>query len=116
MVNIMRDLKGVVPFQPWAAALYQQRQANKLRDNPRIQCLPAGVPRLDAYSHPYKIVQTSDLIVILYESQTMFRQIFTDGSAHPKDPEPSWLGIFRRQVGGRHAGGGDHRLQRQDLA
>jgi hypothetical protein len=26
---------------------------------------------------PYKIVQTPDLIVILYESQTMFRQVFT---------------------------------------
>lgn len=91
-INIMRDLNGAVPFQPWAAALYQQRQANKMRDNPMIQCLPAGVPRLDAYIHPYKIVQTPDLIVILYESQTMFRQIFTDGRQHPKDPEPSWLG------------------------
>ncbi len=91
-INIMRDLNGAVPFQPWAAALYQQRQANKLRDNPMIQCLPAGVPRLDAYIHPYKIVQTPDLIVILYESQTIFRQIFTDGRGHPRDPEPSWLG------------------------
>jgi hypothetical protein len=50
------------------------------------------VPRLDAYTHPYKIVQTPDLIVILYESQTLFRQIFTDGRSHPVDPEPSWLG------------------------
>ena len=88
----MRDFKGAMPFQPWAAELYKQRQANKMRDNPMIQCLPAGVPRLDAYIHPYKIVQTPDLIVILYESQTIFRQIFTDGRSHPKDPEPSWLG------------------------
>jgi hypothetical protein len=81
-----------VPFQPWAAELFRQRQANKMRDNPMIRCLPAGIPRLDAYSHPYKIVQTPDLMVVLYESQTLFRQIFTDGRAHPKDPEPSWLG------------------------
>jgi hypothetical protein len=92
LIDIMRDLKGAVPFQPWAEKLYQERQANKLRDNPMIKCLPAGVPRLDAYTHPYKIVQTADLIVILYESQTMFRQIFTDGRSHPTDPEPSWLG------------------------
>jgi hypothetical protein len=92
LVNIFRDWEGPAPLQSWAAKLYEERQANKLRDNPMIKCLPAGVPRLDAYTHPYKIVQTPDLIVILYESQTMFRQIFTDGRTHPTDPEPSWLG------------------------
>jgi hypothetical protein len=92
LINIMRDLKGAVPFQPWAAELFKQRQANKMRDNPMINCLPAGVPRLDAYTHPYKIVQTPELIVVLYESQTTFRQIFTDGRSHPVDPEPSWYG------------------------
>src|SRR6185503_5318292 len=93
MINIMADLKpGEVPFQPWAEALYKQRGANLLRDNPMIRCLPAGVPRLDAYTHPYKIVQTPELIVILYESQTMFRQIFLDGRELPKDPQPSWMG------------------------
>jgi hypothetical protein len=93
MINIMADLKPEeVPFQPWAEALYKQRAANRLRDNPMIRCLPAGVPRLDAYTHPYKIVQTPELVVVLYESQTMFRQIFVDGREVPKDPEPSWLG------------------------
>ena len=93
MINIMADLKpGEVPFQPWAEALFKQRAANLLRDNPMIRCLPAGVPRLDAYTHPYKIVQTPELVVVLYESQTMFRQIFLDGRELPKDPEPSWLG------------------------
>jgi hypothetical protein len=93
MIDIMRDFKPQdVPFQPWAAALYQQRNANLLRDNPLIRCLPAGVPRLDAYTHPYKIVQTPELVVILYESLTMFRQIFLDGRDFPKDPQPSWMG------------------------
>jgi hypothetical protein len=93
MINIMADLKpDEVPFQPSAEALYKQRGANLFRDNPMIRCLPAGVPRLDAYTHPYKIVQTPELIVVLYESQTMFRQIFVDGRALPSDPEPSWMG------------------------
>jgi hypothetical protein len=91
-IDVMRDLKGAVPFQPWAEQLFNERQANKLRDNPMIKCLPAGVPRLNAYTHPYKIVQTPGLMVMLYESDTMFRQVFTDGRALPKDPEPSWLG------------------------
>jgi hypothetical protein len=29
---------------------------------------------------------------MLYESETVFRQIFTDGRKHPADPQPSWLG------------------------
>ena len=68
-----------MPFQPWAEELYKKRNANLRRDNRLIRCLPAGVPRLNAYTHPYKIVQTPELIVILYESLTMFRQIFVDG-------------------------------------
>ena len=92
LLNVMRDFKGGAPFQPWAAEIFKQRQANKLRDNPRIRCLPTGVPGLVAYTHPYKIVQTPNLVVMLYESQTLFRQIFLDGRAHPADPEPTWLG------------------------
>jgi hypothetical protein len=93
LIDITRDLKrDEVPFQPEAAAVYRRRGANSFRENPLIRCLPAGVPRLDAYTHPYKIVQTPGLIVILYESLTMFRQIFMDGRELPKDPQPTWMG------------------------
>lgn len=93
LIDITRDLKREdVPFQPAAAALYKERRDNSFRDNPLAHCLPAGIPRLDAYTHPYKIVQTPELIVVLYESLTMFRQIFLDGRALPQSPEPSWMG------------------------
>ena len=77
---------------PWAADVYRQRAQNSRRDNPLIACQPAGVPRLNAYTHPYKIVHMPQLIVVLYESQTMFRQIFLDGRELPQDPQPSWMG------------------------
>ena len=93
MIDITRDLdRADVPLQPWAAALHKERIARQYADNPMLQCLPAGVPRLDAYTHPYKILQTRGLIAILYESMTMFRQIFMDGRELPKDPQPTWLG------------------------
>ena len=93
MIDIMKDLApDQVPIQPWAAALHRQRVADSFKDNPMLLCLPAGVPRLDAYTHPFKIVQTPGLIVILYESMTLFRQIFVDGRELPKDPQPTWLG------------------------
>jgi hypothetical protein len=41
---------------------------------------------------PFKIVQTPRLTMVLYEAETVFRQIFSDGRALPVDPTPSWLG------------------------
>ena len=41
---------------------------------------------------PYKIVQTPGLIVMLYERDTNFRQIYTDGRKLPEDPSPAWFG------------------------
>lgn len=31
-------------------------------------------------------------MVVLYENNTDFRQIFLDGRAHPIDPQPTWMG------------------------
>jgi hypothetical protein len=39
-----------------------------------------------------KIVQTPSLVVVLYEYETIFRQIFTDGRSLPDDPNPTWMG------------------------
>ena len=85
-------LKGTdIPWQPAAKALFEERTANNQKDNPESQCLPRGVPKADAFDI-HKVIQTPGLIVILYEYQTTFRQIFTDGRALPKDPNPSWMG------------------------
>ena len=39
-----------------------------------------------------KIVQTPEVIIVLYEDQNPYRQIYTDGRPLPKDPQPAWLG------------------------
>ncbi len=80
-----------IPWQPWAKALFQERTANNQKDNPESQCLPRGVPKADAFDI-HKIAQAPGLIVILYEYQTTFRQIFMDGRELPKDPNPTWMG------------------------
>ena len=93
LLNLAADLKpGDVSFQPWAAALYQERQANNSKDHPGARCLPSGIPEKDTVPAPYKIIQTPGLTVFLYESRTIFRQIFTDGRALPRDPNPAWQG------------------------
>jgi hypothetical protein len=45
------------------------------------------------HSQPRKIVQTRDVILIVYEANSGLRQIFTDGRPLPgKDAEPWWYG------------------------
>ena len=41
---------------------------------------------------PSRFVQTANLIVILQESKTMFREIYLDGRTLQKDPQPTWMG------------------------
>ena len=80
-----------IPWQPWAKSLFQQNTEDNQLNNPESRCLPRGVPKADAFDI-HKIVQTPGLIMILYEYQTTFRQIFTDGRELPKDPNPTWMG------------------------
>ena len=80
-------------MQPWAAALYKQRDDNFRRDTDGISCLPPGPKAgIGVGGFPMKIVQTANLVVVLYEYQTLFRQFFIDGRALPEDPTPTWMG------------------------
>ena len=81
------------PFQPWAAALYKERQDNNGIDRPSGKCLPKSVP--DAMTlppYPFKIVQTPTVTMMLFEIFVSFRQIHTDGRALPVERHPSWYG------------------------
>ncbi|HEY5616646.1 MAG TPA: hypothetical protein VIK60_01805 [Vicinamibacterales bacterium] len=80
------------PMLPWAAELYKRRVATHGYDRPMTVCLPHGVP--DGLTSPYgfKLVQTPNLVVHLYEEFTMHRQIHTDGRPLPVDPNPQYYG------------------------
>jgi hypothetical protein len=94
LFDLAADLKpGEAPFQPWAAAVYKERQDNLAKDRPSGWCIPHGVPDAVAVpGYPFKILQRPGLVLVLFEEMTHFRQIFTDGRALPKDPNPAWLG------------------------
>ena len=44
------------------------------------------------HGEPRKMIQTPQVIVILYEANAGMRQIFTDGRPLPKDADPWWYG------------------------
>jgi hypothetical protein len=92
--NLAADLEpGEVSYQPWAKALVDQRaDGAREAENPTANCLPAGVPRINAVPPPWRIVQADGLIAILYESGYLWRHIYMDGREPIRDPNPSWMG------------------------
>jgi hypothetical protein len=97
--DLAKDLKpGEVVMQPWAQALQADREGKLHNDDLLAECMPPGVPRINMTSpnmpHPFKIVQTPALVILLYETSanSTFRQVFLDGRPLPKDPQPTWLG------------------------
>jgi hypothetical protein len=82
-----------LPFQPWAEELMKKRQADNSKDNPDAHCLPMGFLQFHNHPEPRKIVQTKDVILIIYEANSGLRQIFMDGRPLPgPDAEPWWYG------------------------
>jgi hypothetical protein len=91
-LNLGRNLPGGLPYQPWAAALVKQRTAENSKDDPHVRCLPDNPPRAWGLPHLTKAVHTPKLLVLLYEVNAMYRQIFIDGRPLPADPTPGWNG------------------------
>ena len=103
-VEAGRNMKGGLPFTPWAAELRKQRMARFSQDNPDAQCLPMGFLQTHTHSQPRRIVHTKDDVIIMYEANQGLRQIFTDGRTLPRGSEPAVGGLLSRPVGRRHAG------------
>jgi hypothetical protein len=55
-------------------------------------CMPTGVPQTYFVPYQWQIVQGRDKVVILHEYLHLFRVIPTNGSPHPADPDPTWMG------------------------
>ncbi|HWN37569.1 MAG TPA: hypothetical protein VNP02_03665, partial [Gammaproteobacteria bacterium] len=93
--DIGANIPGGAPYQDWARELRAQRMADNQKDNPDAHCLPMGFMQLHGHPQPRKIVQTPELIVIMYEGNQGLRQIFLDGRPLPEVDEnlqPWWYG------------------------
>jgi hypothetical protein len=100
LINEFRDvgsgMPGGLPLQPWAAQLKKERMARNSMDNPDAHCLPLGIMQLHTHVDPRRILQTPQLIAILYEANYGLRQIYVDGRPAPdNDPQPWWYGYSR---------------------
>ena len=90
--NVLSDFKpDEQPLTPAGLELLRQH-TQQGAFNPTLNCLPDGVPHGDLLPEPFKIIHSSGVIVMLYEVETTFRQIFMDGRKHPPDMSPTWQG------------------------
>jgi hypothetical protein len=81
---------GEEPMRPEVRAQFEKRPPGPGR--PSTLCSLPTLPLQGLVPAPFKIVQTPRVTMVLYEADTIFRQIFTDGRSLPPDPQPSWLG------------------------
>jgi len=91
-LDIAGEIKEGLPFQPWAAALVKARRADQNKDDPDGHCQPLGLVKMHLHPYPRRMVQVPGLTLILFERDTNYRQIFTDGRPLPEDPTPSFNG------------------------
>jgi hypothetical protein len=90
--DIFADFKpGEPTMTPEAAERYHKRVSG--RDPSKVCGEPAGIPFIGLASEPIKIVQSPKLTMVLYEVDTLHRQIFNDGRVLPEEFElPAYLG------------------------
>jgi hypothetical protein len=90
LFSVMADYPpGAITLTPAGQKEFDHQR--QVADQLGPRCLPAGLPMSDLFPSPKRIVQTSGLIVVLYEGD-LPRQIHMDGRKLPRSPNPAWVG------------------------
>jgi hypothetical protein len=82
-----------IPFQPWARALYADREGHRLE--PHARCKASGVVR--QFQTPYgieflELPELKTMYIFDVGGPHTFRVIHMDGRSHPHRPAPSYYG------------------------
>jgi hypothetical protein len=91
---------GHIPYQPWAAALRKNLEANY--ENPtrpehvdtQTRCLVPGIPRL-YYFPTFRIIQTSGTVTFVWDEYHTYRVIPLDNRPHVAPGVKLWMGDGR---------------------
>lgn len=86
---------GGEPLPELTARARADRDAYDPLTDPVIRCVPPGFPRSGPAIYPLEIVQSDQMILILYETFGMIRRIYMDGRASPEYLPPSLMGYSR---------------------
>ena len=90
LFNVMADYaRDDVKLSPEAQKEWAANRS--ISDSLGPRCLPNSLPMVELFPIPKRIVQTQNLIVVLYEGDIP-RQIHMDGRRLPANPNPAWAG------------------------
>jgi hypothetical protein len=92
---------GLLPYQPWAAAI--QKQLSEVYDrptrpehiDPQHRCMISGVPRLYTIVPPVKVIQPPGAVVFIWDQYHAYRVIPLDGRPHAGSNVKLWMGDSR---------------------
>lgn len=83
LLDSIRDADEIAPFQPWALALFENRQKRQLQDDPMyLNCKPPGGPRQFQSDLGVKFLEDmeQDRVFVLFGSGNHnYRVIYMDG-------------------------------------
>jgi hypothetical protein len=89
------------PMTTWGEAQYKANKSSfgdhpfpleETNDPIYHGCFPPGVPRVYLHPWPMQIVQTQGEVVMLFEYDSLRREIYTDGHWHDASLVPLWMG------------------------
>jgi len=80
---------GALEFTPSGLAQWKDEEH---RFDYSGHCLPWGYTRAWQVEYPVEIVQTPERLALLFESNNVFHVVRTDGSKHPENTDPTWMG------------------------
>ena len=84
-----------LPYLPAAAAKKKQNATSRAAADPVEKCYLPGVPRSMYMPFPFQIFQTPNHIGLLFEWGHAVRDVYLDGSQHPKGHIDWWMGDSR---------------------
>jgi hypothetical protein len=61
-------------------------------NDPILQCDPMGFPRILYIITPFEFSAIPGRMLMLFEHDHVWREIWTDGRSLPSDPDPTWYG------------------------
>ena len=83
---------------PWAEGKYKSvkpgygPRATPDSEDPILNCLPPGVPRIMLIPFPMQVIQTPGEVILLFEYDHYIRHIYMDRREHPKELDLTWMG------------------------
>ena len=84
------SLGAKLPMSSWAEAKF--KAANAETNDPRLNCLPHGVPIFMFSVMPIEILQVPGRVLMHLEDDSLLREIYTDVQQHPKGLDLSYNG------------------------